>query len=248
MKKLIITTVCAMAMSGAAFAQGWINYSLSFTSITAQTNSTVYSPLFGGGSAVNGAQGVTGGAVATGLIYDYALLYSAQAVPGVASTDTSVWDGTWLATIQNGGGLLTATNSNNAGRINPVQLSGNTQVSWANGVTNNIVLVGWSANLGSSWVGVSNILAALALGNTAPLTAQVGSANAFFGETSIGYINPNASTPGAAIVGTGAGTANGLPLFSLNTQLYLLPVPEPTSLALAGLGGLSLLLFRRQRK
>jgi hypothetical protein len=30
--------------------------------------------------------------------------------------------------------------------------------------------------------------------------------------------------------------------------LYLVPVPEPTTLALAGLGGLSLLLFRRQRK
>jgi hypothetical protein len=49
------------------------------------------------------------------------------------------------------------------------------------------------------------------------------------------------------VFGTTA-TAQGLPIQSLLTPLYLVPVPEPTTLALAGLGGLSLLLFRRQRK
>ena len=33
-----------------------------------------------------------------------------------------------------------------------------------------------------------------------------------------------------------------------NGEIIITAVPEPTSLALAGLGGLSLLLFRRQRK
>ena len=35
---------------------------------------------------------------------------------------------------------------------------------------------------------------------------------------------------------------------SLNGEIIITEVPEPTSLALTGLSGLSLLLFRRQRK
>lgn len=46
--------------------------------------------------------------------------------------------------------------------------------------------------------------------------------------------------------GNGAGSAalDGAPI----DDLTITPVPEPTTLALAGLSGLSLLLFRRQRK
>jgi len=238
MKKLVLTTVCAMALSGAAFAQGFINLSFGSASITFETNSTQYSPLgtFGGQSTGGGAIGLT--AASDPGAFDYALLYSAQPVPGVANSDLNVWDGTWFSTGYTG----TNNASANAGRVNTVQASGNETVPWANGVTNNIILVGWSVNLGTSWTTVSNELAnwsTLGSGIVGP---------AYFGETSVGYIDPSLSTPGAAIIGNGTGTANGLPIFSLNSQLYLLPVPEPTTLALAGLGGLSLMLFRRQRK
>jgi hypothetical protein len=253
MKKLVLTTVCALAMSGAAFAQGYISYSLSFSYVTAQTNSTQYSPLFGGGTVTGplASVGATGGAVGTGLIYDYALLYMPNTVtPGVGTS--TVWDGTWSGAVAlTTPYILTGTNNNTAGRISTVQPAANTQVNWAAGTTDNIVLVGWSANLGTTWVGVSNILAQLALGNTAPLfAADTSGSQAFFGVSTLGYINPTASTPGAAIVGNQGGIpgANGLAIYSLNTPLYLLPVPEPASMALAGLGGLSLLLFRRQRK
>jgi hypothetical protein len=97
---------------------------------------------------------------------------------------------------------------------------------------------------------VSNILAQLALGNSAPLTDQLAGAMGFFGETTIGNVNPAAASPGNPIFFTSSTPlANSDPIFSLNTQMYqLVPVPEPATMALAGLGGLSLLLFRRQRK
>jgi len=70
--------------------------------------------------------------------------------------------------------------------------------------------------------------------------------NAFFGVTSAGTgYNPNNASPGATPFGTGGSLIN-----SPNTQLYLLqvaPTPEPGTMALAALGGASLLLFRRRK-
>ena len=58
MKKTLITTVCTLALASAAFAQGNVSWStISAAAITAQTNSTTYSPFFGGGSAVGGSIG-----------------------------------------------------------------------------------------------------------------------------------------------------------------------------------------------
>jgi len=250
MKKLALTIVSAMAMTGAAFAQGYVNWNVATSMVTVETNSATLSPLFGGGS-VAGTVGLT---ATVANSFDYALLY--QSTPnGTLSTDTSVWDGTWTGAAGNTGVNMTGVNSTGLthggvvlATVNGASGTG-VQVNWANGVTNSIVLVGWSADLGSSWVGVSNILAQLALGNTAPLIAQVGNSQAFFGETPIGNVNPTGASPGDTLFFTSsAALATGTPIFSLNTQLYLLPVPEPATLALAGLGGLSLLLFRRQRK
>jgi hypothetical protein len=90
----------------------------------------------------------------------------------------------------------------------------------------------------------------MALGNDGLAEAQVGSQMAFFGETAFGYINPLAGSPGIAITqNNGTPGAFGLGIFSLDTQLYQLPIdiPEPATMALAGLGGLSLLLFHRRK-
>jgi hypothetical protein len=51
--------------------------------------------------------------------------------------------------------------------------------------------------------------------------------------------NPIATPPGVPAVLTGWG--------NLNENLVLSPIPEPSTLALAGLGGLTLLLFRRRQ-
>ena len=66
MKKLVLTIVCALAMTGAAFAQGTVNWGvISPAAMTVQTNSTQISPLFGGAANV-GAVGYT--ALAPGVL------------------------------------------------------------------------------------------------------------------------------------------------------------------------------------
>jgi len=257
--KKVLSTIAILATATAAFAQGYVNFNPG-TTLIAQTN-TAISPLFGG----SGAGGVTGNTVAGssgGLgAFEYALLIEPQTTFGVASTDTSVWDTTWTAS-----GLVTS-NSIVSGRItaggSAIAVGGlanslgqlwngnNTSITPFGGTTNNIVLVGWSANLGSSWANVSVILAALAANNSAPLAAQLAltpGSTAFFGESAIGYIVPNFASPGAALFG--AADANGVPILNTSASpdyLYALPVPEPGTMVLAGLGGLALMLIRRRK-
>ncbi len=237
MKKLVITSVCAVAMTGAVFAQGNINWTgPSAAAMTAQTNSTTYSPLFGGGSTGSGAVGSTLGSAALGTGFYYELLYTTFS--GVQATQPSSLSalGTWSDT-----GLSATNNTVTAGRLVDVAPNAGAQVSWSPGTTNSIMLVGWSANLGTTWS------AALAtLNSSSALASVVG--NAFFGESTTGYITPlsTSTSPGASVFGSAA-TANGLPIFSLNTQLYLVPVPEPGTIALATLGGLSMLALRRRK-
>jgi hypothetical protein len=229
MKKLALTIVCAVATTGAAFAQGLVSFTTSHSFITAQTNTAV-STLFGG----PGTGGTSGATAPQGTgAFDYALLYAT----GVGVNDANVWDGTWSFATG-----LTATNATTAGWLVSTATSGS--VPWAVGVTDSIVLVGWSANLGTSWTTVSNVLAAVHANPGANNTSG------FFGESTFGYITGNTTpAPGAAIFAGGA-DANGLPIDNLNMQLYALPVapvPEPATMALAGLSGLALVLFRRRK-
>ncbi len=237
MKKLVLSTAFAMAVSGLAFAQGSVNWgSIPTSAMSAQTNSTAYSPFFPGyGTPSSGAVGATTGAASLGTGYYYALLYTSYSgsqatIPTLAS----------LFTWQNAG--LQASNSPVAflaGDLTPVSPTTQATVPWAAGTTDSIVLAGWSANLGSTWGAVSNMLANWS-------TDMI--AHAFFGVSATGYIAPNSANPGGSVF-AGPGQTYGLPIDSLNTQLYALPVvPEPATMALVGLGGLSLMLFRRQRK
>ena len=104
-------------------------------------------------------------------------------------------------------------------------------------------VIGWSANEGSDWGTISN---SIVTGNWA-----VTGAGAWFGASDIAYNYSGGGTGGAATV----------PLFTTSTltgltgsglqALSLFPivsaVPEPSTFALAALGGASLLLFRRRK-
>jgi len=238
MKKLALTTVCALIVTGAAFAQGNVNWTgPSFSFFTAQTNSTHYSTF----SAQSGGQAVSGGVSGSvsgnttlnnGTGYYFELLYlnaaSQQAAPTTLA-GLQLWSDTGLGAINN-----SAVNGR-AQDVNPN--AGATVNAFSPGVNVNVMLVGWSANMGTSW---STVEAELISGNYA-------SGVDYFGTSSTGFISPatTATSPGTAIFGGAAGQIS-----SLNTQLNLLNptvIPEPGTMALAGLGGLSLLAFRRKK-
>jgi len=217
-----------------------------------QTNTLFFSPLCGGGSA--GGAGTSGNVPTwSAQPYYYMLLY--QAYNGVQATAPTTlnqlfgWSPAWSDPA------VYATNGTFAnGR--PVMTPGNDTgqtVNWANGTTNSIMLVGWSGNLGTSWLQVSNMFANWNVSQG----SMVG--YPFFGESATGYINPGQVNPGVLIFGgsgsTPTSTSYGLLIYNPSASpmnLYMLSdtfvIPEPSTFVLAGLGGLSLLLFRRQRK
>jgi len=98
------------------------------------------------------------------------------------------------------------------------------------GTPNQFLVVGWSANEGTSWAIVANELQ--------NGTLVVGG---YIGASLVGT-GVSATSPSEQIFG-GTGVTAG---WTLN-QVNVVASPEPGTLALAGLGGLSLLAFRRKK-
>jgi len=235
--KKILTTLAITGFAAAAFAQGTVQWQNVGANFIGNTNSGVVSPFsVPGGSLPAGvaqAQGATA-ASSTTLFY-YELLVSSSA--STAPTDTATLAGSWLDTG------LEAQNSGAAnGRI--LQLSpGSADIAnnWPAGVTRNIMLVGWSANLGTTYAA---FLSFMQSGNFAANLAAL-TTEAFVGTSSVGNLASGTTNPGPLVFGSGAGqinNASGSPMI-----MDVLAVPEPASIALAGLGGLSLLALRRKK-
>jgi hypothetical protein len=151
--------------------------------------------------------------------YYFALLYStAASAPAAFSATTSA---SWtLATT--GKNYLTAGSS---------QSPGTTTLPVAGGSSVFIELVGWSASEGTSYSALLN-------------TLGTGFAPGFYGESGVdSFVTGGGGSPSGppnSIFSQVSGIPSG---FDLNQ----VPVPEPTTIALAGLGGLSLLAFRRKK-
>lgn len=216
MKKIILAAFIGLTCTGTVWSQGCVNWSvISFVNMSALTNSASYSPFFGGGSTGSGGIGNTIGTNGTSSsAFRYELLYGAQyyGTTNVAPTTLNQ-----LNSWSDSG--LSATNSSVPSRLVSIYTnsSATTPVGWNAGTTNYIIMVGWSANLGSTWA-----TAKATLNSQTALASVTG--QAFFGISSVGYINPNTvgSALGATLFGTTV-TASGRPINSPNTTLYLVP-------------------------
>lgn len=229
----------------AAFAQGFINWTGAGASLYGQTNGTAYSSFEASSGAPNGGSvGFTLNNTAannTALGYNgyyYELLTSATAS---AAPTTTAGLGAWSDTG------LSATNSFSTafGRVIQVAGSADTAVNnWPVGNTQAILMVGWSANLGTTWATVLN-----ELNNWSTYAGTfVGANAAYFGVSAFGSgVQAVASSvTGNQVIGAGAGEIYN-PSTSPMVMNQLYSVPEPGTLALAALGGASLLLFRRKK-
>lgn len=206
MKKVIALLFLAAATT-MAFAQGQVSFQNGSTSLVT-TNAVNNGP----------ATGPAGGPI--GSFY-YALFYSTS--------------GTTIATMTQLGSI--ATNTAAAGRLQGGSGSANAPIlTGVNiGANVNVILAGWSSNLGSTY---SAAAAAAAANNPANIEG------AYFGVSTLAtMVAGGGATPIPTVMGT---TSSQIPAFNLNL-LPVTSVPEPGTMALAALGGASLLLFRRKK-
>jgi len=188
---------------------------------------------------------VVGGA-ATGVLsttpssYYFALFYSTTQT--TVGGSTSAFAGTNSSYVFNTSGWtdagLIGTNSAAAGgrfasSIN-VDAANNSTVNGLPGVTAaQFVIIGWSANIGTTWQSVQSYLANPTV-------------NGFFGESGVSGAITTGNGGTQVTPATVGVSAPQIGAFTLGLVTPL-PTPEPATLALAGLSGASLLLFRRRK-
>jgi PEP-CTERM motif len=226
MKKISIILALG-GMIATSYGQGFVNFANNAATDVSTNAST---SIFGGSSGyANATTGLTTGSAAAPGGYYFALLMQAYTSPAATNDPTVV-------NLLSSGWSFTgafATNALGLGRLG----GGATAPTTANdtvGNGNQFVIIGWSANLagGNGWSTISNDLA------TQTFTLLSGT-EGFFGISGVGVGTGQANTsPEAMFSGTGV---------SGPMTLFAVPTPEPATIALAGLGGLSMLLFRRRK-
>jgi len=222
MKKILATMFGVVVGAALVHAQGFIITQGSGAGITTNTgtlgNTSVPNQGAGFSTIIAGKTPTSGG-------YDYALLASTTDI-----TDGPT-DAGWAQVTQSGGASLALVDyAVLAGGLGGAGGTGGIATDLAAGTTYYVTLVGWSTSLGTSWSAVESQLA-----------SGTWSAQGWFGETSVATMTPAvAAGPTDPIISPGTWSSGSLVLYSV-------PVPEPTTLALAGLGGLSMLFLRRRK-
>jgi hypothetical protein len=231
MKKLFITTIIASAIASTAFSQGFVNFSGGGSASTrVSTNSAVGGALTGATLGANN--------------YYYALFVSASqtATAGYGNAVSYVFNNMGGGTPSTGWELVgIGASAASAGRFSAISQGTTSAGQGALNADNsftvqgvggaaaaNFVAVGWSANIGSTlaaveaWYGANGANVAMPgwIGQSTTATQTLGD--------------------GGLVITPSWNTA---PSFGLG----LVATPEPGTLALAALGGASLLLFRRKK-
>ncbi|MDR3573131.1 MAG: PEP-CTERM sorting domain-containing protein [Anaerolineaceae bacterium] len=229
MKKTIIAIAVLGAVGLSAYGQGTVAWANS-NGTKVSTNSVV-------GGAATGAVNASG--TAGGINFYYTLFYSTTQTSVAGNTAALVGNTGTYAFNASGwtDGLGTGNYGTNAaaGRIqssNPNADGSTSLAGIAGGTAANWVVVAWSANIGSTISALQSYLA-----NNGPMV------NGWVGESVVGSGSPGTlgSTPAGGIFGASSPFIPGF------TAGLVVPVPEPGTLALAALGGASLLLFRRKK-
>jgi hypothetical protein len=219
--KTIIAAIISLAI-GTTFihAQGGL---LSWQDATAHpsTNSTYYAP--GYPSTTGATSGFTSGSGA-GLYYF--ILLEATSTTSVDSGNPFGPD--WNVVTYQTGGIAYGTNNIIAGSVMGLGLSGGFASDLNPGISYDDMVVGWSGSLGTSWSQIE-----------AQAETFSFSASGYLGYSNVGTIIPtSAPAPPAGIIGGSSAQPGQIVLYQIE--------PEPATLSLFGLGGLSILLLRRR--
>jgi len=233
MKKILTLVAAVAGFSAVSYGQGTVLFS---TTASAASKTSVNSSV----------GGTTFALTPTTSTYYYALFASATANT-VLGSSAAIVGGTG-ASLASGAsyvfndanwtfisyGLSSATGAGKFASSGTVNSDGSTTISFATAASSiNVVAVGWSSNIGSTVQSLESFF------------AGSGPTSGFTGESAVASI-PAGSVPGSgqaspeSLFGIGAGQVGG-------TKLGEVVVPEPTSIALGVMGGLSLLALRRKK-
>jgi hypothetical protein len=239
MKKVLVTLLGMAVGVTLVQAQGFLQLS-SGTSFDVTTNTGTFGNTTVPDTADNYNSIITGISTKSStapLEFNYALLFVSTGV-GSAGDLANLNDGNWVqlavynSATGGAGAALFGTNTASPGNwamqggANSVAAIGTGTQPFVNGTTYSLALVGWTSNLGTSWTAVSS-----------QLQTGAWSAAGNFGFV-IASVNPTAAAPGNLPSGVWGNSS---------LVLYSTPVPEPATIGLAGLGGLSMLFLRRRK-
>lgn len=225
MKKLTFIAAVVALTTVVSHAQGLVAF----------INTSAAGSKISTNSVAGGAQTGLTPAVANQFYY---ALYSATPSTTTVQGSTAAWIPGASGSVASTFGVLGdaswtfrgyATNTATVGRlqgVNPLAITG-----VAGGGTANFVVLGWSANLGAD---IASLQSSLTSANWSGL--------GFIGESAVGAtltLGDGGSIPTPGILAA-SGAVTGF-------TVGIIPVPEPSTMALAALGGASLLLFRRRK-
>ena len=233
MKKLILIAVTLVAGAAFAYSQGTISISTTAAEVYTNNGSGGFGPATGANSWNFEVLDMTQSQWNSLTVQQQAgaanLLFN--------QTDISLWTDSTVSGVNSS---LHAGGITSGGSVAAQGWAAPTGLTYSTGTIDYYTIVGWSANAGP-WSTISSELAAGAL--------NLG----YFGQTAVAYNYAGGGPGGLAAVNLFATTAQtqlagsgGLPAVDAIT-LISITIPEPASLALAGLGGLSMLFLRRRK-